>query len=60
MDFFKKLLKKRVYEEVLSSDYFDLKYINKLTDDYCSGNIEKGQKLDDLKNIISVCNVGWY
>jgi hypothetical protein len=48
------------YKELLDDKFFNLDYINKLVDDYCQGKVETGQKLTDLKNIISLCNVGWY
>jgi hypothetical protein len=59
-EYFKLLLKNHPYEEILDPKYFNMKYINQLVDNYCNGIIESGQKRTDLKNIISLCNVGWY
>jgi len=58
--YFKELLKNHKYKEVLDPEFFNLEYINNLVDDYCQGKVESGQRLTDLKNIISLCNVGWY
>jgi hypothetical protein len=58
--YFKFLLKDHHYEEILDPKFVDLKHINQLVNNYCNGIIETGQKRTDLKNIISLCNVGWY
>ena len=59
-EYFMALVRDHKYEEILDPEFFDLRYINNLVDDYCSGVRVSGQQLADLKNIICLCNVGWY
>ncbi|MBT7609967.1 MAG: hypothetical protein HN576_09435 [Bacteriovoracaceae bacterium] len=58
--FFKERLKSKSYEELFDPEVFDLGKISKLTDEYVKGKEVVGQDRADLKNLISLCNVGWY
>jgi hypothetical protein len=58
--YFKKILKKYQYEEVLYESHFNLQYLRKLVDGYVKGAKVSGQELNDLKNLVSLSLVGWF
>ena len=57
---FKELIKDYKYEEILGESYFNLQYLRKLVNDYCNDIILSGQERTDLKNLVSLCMVGWF
>ena len=58
--YFKELIEDYKYEEIMSESHFNLQYLRKLTDDYCKDKVVTGQERTDLRNLISLCMVGWY
>jgi len=58
--YFKKLLRARAYHDVLSSEMFDLAYIDGLVDSYFEGCEMRGAQFDDLVAICWISAVGWY
>lgn len=58
--YFREILKNYTYENILDSKHFDLGHINKLVDGYINGELTTGQDRTDLRNLISLVNVGWY
>jgi hypothetical protein len=57
---FQKEVGKYQYENILDPNYFDLTYMKKIVDNYSNGVEVRGAELSDLKNLVSLCNVGWY
>lgn len=53
-------LKDKPYHDVLSSEWFNLGYLDGLVDDYVSGTEVRGQKLSDLMALSTLCATGWY
>jgi len=60
VSFFKEEIKSKKYEDLLDPEIFDLGKISKLAKGYLNGDEVIGQDRADLKNLISLCNVGWY
>lgn len=58
--FFKETLAERKYRELLSEDFFDLQYIDKLVEDYLNGKEVSGADFNNLVSIITLSIVGWY
>ena len=58
--FFRNTLKNYPFEQILDSQYFNLDYFHKITDDYISGIEATGQQLSDLYNLVWLCYIGWY
>lgn len=58
--YFKELIRKYQFEEILQSSHFNLDYLRKLTDDYVNDKKVSGQERTDLKNLISLSLIGWY
>ena len=54
------LLAKRPYREILSPDMFDLIYIDGLVDEYVSGGMVAGARLNQLTAVYLLCQTGWY
>lgn len=48
------------FENILDSQYFNIDYYRKLTDDYIAGVEVSGQCLSDLYGLIWLCWIGWY
>lgn len=59
-EFFKDMIKNRHYRNILSGGYFNLKYIDNLTEDYLNGKETKGQDFNNLVSLITLCVTGWY
>jgi hypothetical protein len=58
--YFKNLLQSRPYRDLLSSDMFDLAYIDGLVDRYLEGSETRGAELNDLAPICWLSAIGWY
>ncbi|MBI4283289.1 MAG: hypothetical protein HY663_02325 [Chloroflexi bacterium] len=58
--YFKSLLRKRDYRDVLSPEIFDLGYIDVLVDRYLEGAETRGAEMNDLITICFFCMVDWY
>ncbi len=57
--YFKKVLRQREYRDLLSSQYFNVPYIDGLVDRYLDGVETRGAELNDLFSICMVAMVGW-
>ena len=55
---FKKLLKPKTYQQILSADVFDAAYVDGLVDDYLNGEVVSGGNLSDLISISLLCQTG--
>jgi hypothetical protein len=53
-------LKEKPYHAVLSEEWFNLGYLDALVDDYVTGTEVRGQKLNDLMALSTLCVTGWY
>ncbi len=58
--FFKEIIRKYPYEEIMLQSHFNLDYLKKLADDYCNDIKVGGQERTDLFALVSLCNVGWF
>ena len=59
-DYFKESLKTGNFNNLLSDEYFDMKYIDRLIDGYLSGKEVKGQDFNNLVALITLSVTGWY
>lgn len=59
-EFFKESLKSRDYKDILSDEYFDVKYLDRLSADYLNGKEVKGQDFNNLVSLITLSITGWY
>lgn len=58
--FFKDVLKDRPYRKILTDEYFDMKYLDKLCSAYLDGKETRGQDFNNLVSLITLCITGWY
>lgn len=58
--YFKEIIGKYQYEEILRGSHFNLDYLKKLTDDYCNDIKVTGQERTNLHTLVSLSIVGWY
>ena len=58
--FFKDLLRSREYHDLLSSEVFDLAYIDGMVNRYFEGTEVRGAELNDLMSLSVISMVGWY
>ncbi|MFH1776596.1 MAG: hypothetical protein ABH952_03440 [Candidatus Omnitrophota bacterium] len=58
--FFKDMLKTRTYRQVLSDDYFDMRYLDGLVDDYLNNQETRGVDFNNLVSLITLVVTGWY
>ncbi len=56
---YKKILKKRWYQEVLSEEYFNVGYLDKIVTNYINGK-EVLEEKHDLENLIYFSIMGFY
>lgn len=54
------LLKEKPYRAILSEEWFNLGYLDGLVDDFVGGTEVRGQKLNDLMALSTLCMTGWY
>lgn len=59
-EFFKETLKGRPYKDILTDEYFDMKYLDRLCAEYLEGKEVKGQDFNNLVSLITLCITGWY
>ena len=59
-DYFKDTLKGKPYKEILSGEYFNLSYLDRLVEGYLSGKEASGKDLNSLVSLITFCVTGWY
>lgn len=59
-DYFKNILRGKPYKSILSEEFFNLKYIDRLVDDYLDGVEFGGSRRNDLTSLVIFCLVGWY
>ncbi len=59
-EFFKETLKGRPYKNILTDEYFDMKYLDRLCAEYLGGKEVKGQDFNNLVSLITFCITGWY
>jgi len=59
-EFFKETLKGRPYKNILTDEYFDMKYLDRLCAEYLGGKEVKGQDFNNLVSLITLCITGWY
>ena len=57
---FKDTLKDKPYRNILSDEYFDMKYLDRLSADYLNGKEVKGQDFNNLVSLITLSITGWY
>jgi hypothetical protein len=60
VDFFKDSLATRAYRNILCEEYFDLKYLDGLVDDYLNGREAKGRDFNNLVSLNTLAVTGWY
>lgn len=60
VDFFKDSLAAGAYKNIMSEEYFNLKYLNGLVDDYLNGREAKGRDFSNLVSLITLAVTGWY
>ena len=60
VDFFKDSLATKAYRNILCEEYFDLKYLDGLVDDYLNGREAKGQDFNNLVSLNTLAVTGWY
>lgn len=60
VDFFKDSLAARAYKNIMSEEYFNLKYLDGLVDDYLNGREAKGRDFSNLVSLITLAITGWY
>lgn len=58
--YYKEAIKDYKYEELLSDSHFNLGYLKKVTQNYLNDVEASGQERVDIKNLISICLVGWF
>jgi len=58
--FFKDALSKGSYKEIITDDYFNIEYLDRLTDNYLHNREAKGQEFNNLVSLITLCITGWY
>lgn len=58
--YFKEVLRERYYKAILDPGYFDLAYMNRLTEDYLSGKEARGIDFTNLVSLITFSVTGWY
>lgn len=58
--YFKTLLRPRTYHDLLSSNMFNLAYIDGLVDHYLDGIEIRGAEMNDLVSLFMLLIVGWY
>lgn len=58
--FFKEVLKDKPYRSILTDEYFDLRYIDTLVEDYLNGKEVSGGDFNNLVSLITLCVTGWY
>ena len=54
------LFKQRSYEKVLSAEYFDIAYIDRLAKEYVAGTVLGGSELNDLFSVLMLMLPGTY
>lgn len=59
-EFFKETLRGRPYRDILSDEYFDLKYLDGLCADFTEGREARGQDFNNLVSLVTLCVTGWY
>lgn len=59
-EFFKESLKGKEYKDILSDEYFDVKYLDRLSTDYLKGIEVTGQDFNNLVALITLSITGWY
>jgi hypothetical protein len=59
-EYFKTVLGRREYHEVLSKELFDLRYVDGLVSGYLGGQEIRGAELNDLVSLALVSAVSWY
>ncbi|MFH1282520.1 MAG: hypothetical protein ABII27_02535 [bacterium] len=59
-NYYKSVLQRRPYREIISDEYVNMNYLDKLTKDYISGKEVKGLDLNNLASLITFCITGWY
>jgi len=58
--YFKDKLRSSDYRGLLSSEYFNMTYMNSLVDGYLNGKEVMGKDLNNLTTLITLCVTGWY
>ena len=59
-EFFKDKLKSQPYKDILSDEYFNIKYLDKLCSGYLDGKETGGKDFNNLVSLITLAIVGWY
>lgn len=59
-ELYREKIKEASIQNILSEEYFNLEYINKLTNEYTSGKEIYGQERSDLMAIGTLSLIGWY
>lgn len=58
--FFKDAVSSGSYKNILSDEYFDVLYLDKLVRNYLDGNEASGKDFNNLVSLITLCITGWY
>ncbi len=57
---FKEVLSQRAYRNILAPSHFDIKYLDRLVDDYLAGKEAKGRDFTNLYSLATLSATGWY
>jgi hypothetical protein len=56
----REILRSKAYHEVMSPEWFDMKYVDSVIDAFLAGKEQRGGALADLVSIWLLCQSGWY
>lgn len=59
-DFFKDKIQGRPYRDILTDEYFDLAYLDRLTEGFLNGKEAKGADFNNLTSLLTLASTGWY
>ena len=59
-EFFKDKLKSHPYQEILSDEYFNIEYLDRLCSDFLDGKEALGKDFNNLVSLLTLVIVGWY
>lgn len=58
--FLKDILSNRCYRGLLSEEYFNMPYLDKIVSTYLNGQEVSGNDFNNLLSLINLCIIGWY
>ena len=58
--FFKEVLADKPYRRLLTDEYIDLRYVDRLADGFMADKEVRGQDFNNLVSLLTLCATGWY